>query len=62
LELMGSGLGSVPMDRIFRALAAFLQEAAREPFRIRAKVAPLAQVESLWNAPSEPGVRVVFQP
>lgn len=61
LELMGSGFGSVSIDRIFRALAAFLQEAAREPFQIRTKVVPLAQVEGLWNAP-EQGVRLVFQP
>ncbi len=58
---MGSGLGSVPMERIFRSLANFLQEAAREPFQIRTTVAPLAQVESLWNAP-EQGARLVFQP
>jgi NADPH:quinone reductase-like Zn-dependent oxidoreductase len=61
LEVMGSGLGSVPMERIFRSLATFLQEAAREPFQIRTRIAPLAQVELLWNAP-EQGVRVVFQP
>jgi NADPH2:quinone reductase len=61
LELIGSGFGSVPIDRIFRALAAFLQEAAREPFQISTTVAPLAQVASLWNAP-EQGARVIFQP
>ncbi|MGA7522875.1 MAG: zinc-binding alcohol dehydrogenase family protein [Acidobacteriaceae bacterium] len=61
LEVMGSGLGSVPIERIFRSLALFLQEAAREPFQIRTTVAPLAQVESLWNTP-EPGARIVLQP
>lgn len=61
LELMGSGYGSVSIDRIFRALALFLQEAGRQPFQIQATVAPLAQIESLWNAP-EQGVRLVFQP
>jgi NADPH:quinone reductase-like Zn-dependent oxidoreductase len=61
LELMGSGFGSVSIDRIFRALAAFLLEAAREPFQIRTTIAPLSQVESLWNAP-EQGARLVFQP
>jgi len=61
LEIMGSGFGSVPLDRIFRSLALFLQEAAREPFQIKTTAAPLAQVESLWNAP-EQGTRIVFQP
>lgn len=61
LEIMGSGFGSVPLDRIFRSLALFLQEAAREPFQIKTTVAPLAQVESLWKVP-EPGTRLVFQP
>ncbi len=61
LELIGSGFGSVPIDRILRSLGTFLEEAGREPFQIRTRVAPLAQVEALWNAP-EPGVRVVFQP
>lgn len=61
LEIMGSGFGSIPLDRIFRALALFLEEAAREPFQMKIRLAPLAQVESLWNAP-EQGTRIVFQP
>ena len=61
LEVMGSGFGSVSIERIFRSLAAFLQEATREPFQIRTQVAPLAEVESLWNTP-ESGARLVFQP
>ncbi|HEY1809174.1 MAG TPA: zinc-binding alcohol dehydrogenase family protein [Acidobacteriaceae bacterium] len=61
LEIMGSGFGSVPIDRILHSLGTFLQEAGRQPFQIRTRVAPLAQVELLWNAP-EQGVRMVFQP
>jgi NADPH2:quinone reductase len=61
LEIMGSGLGSVAIERIFRSLANFLQEVAREPFQIKTTVAPLSQVELLWNAP-EQGARLVFQP
>ncbi|MGA8530548.1 MAG: zinc-binding alcohol dehydrogenase family protein [Acidobacteriaceae bacterium] len=61
LELIGSGFGSVPIDRVLRALTNFLQEAAREPFQVRTTVVPLAQVELLWNAP-EQGARLVFQP
>lgn len=61
LEIVGSGFGSVSIEQIFRSLAAFLQEAGREPFQVQSTVAPLAQVESLWNAP-EKGARLVFQP
>lgn len=61
LEVMGSGFGSVPIEAIFRALAHFLQEAAREPFQIKTTVVPLAEVESQWSA-SEQGTRLVFQP
>lgn len=61
LELMGSGFGSVSMERIFRALRLFLDQAAQQPFHIQTAVAPLAHVESLWNTP-ERGARLVFQP
>lgn len=60
LELLGSGFGSVPIDRIFAALAVFLQEAAREPFRIEIQTAPLSDVERLWNEKTD--ARLVFQP
>lgn len=61
LQLMGSGFGSVSMEHILRALALFLQEAGRQPFQIETTVAPLSQVETLWQAP-EPGKRLVFRP
>jgi len=61
LELMGSGFGSVSMERIFASLAEFLKEAAREPFESKAKSVPLAEVESAWNAP-DGGERLVFRP
>jgi NADPH:quinone reductase-like Zn-dependent oxidoreductase len=61
LELYGSGFGSVSMERIFQALRDFLNEAARKPFQMKVKTAPLRDVESLWNF-ADPGVRLVFQP
>jgi len=60
LELVGSGFGSVSMEHIFRALALFLVEAAKQPFQFKACAAPLCDVESLWNAPAD--ARLVFQP
>ncbi|MGB6483473.1 MAG: zinc-binding alcohol dehydrogenase family protein [Candidatus Acidiferrales bacterium] len=61
IELLGSGFNSVSIDKIFESAAAFLQEAARSPFQIRTKAAPLREVEALWNSPDQ-GTRVVFQP
>jgi hypothetical protein len=58
---LGSGFGSASLDQIRDALAAFFQVAAREPFQFRTKVAPLRDVEALWNEKDE-GTRLVFQP
>jgi NADPH:quinone reductase-like Zn-dependent oxidoreductase len=60
LEIVGSGFGSVPMQKIFQSLAAILKEAARQPFQIKLTSAPLSEVEKLWNSPEE--TRLVFQP
>ena len=61
LEMLGSGFGSVSMERLFAALANFLNAAAASPFQIRTKAAPLREVESLWNASGD-HARIVFQP
>jgi NADPH2:quinone reductase len=61
LDLVGSGFGSVSIEKIFEAIADFLREAAKEPFLIKISAAPLRDVEALWNAP-EQGPRLVFQP
>jgi NADPH2:quinone reductase len=61
LELMGSGFGSVSMEKIFQSLADFLREAARQPFQIKTNSAPLRDVEALWNV-AEKGARLVFRP
>jgi NADPH:quinone reductase-like Zn-dependent oxidoreductase len=60
LELIGSGFGSVAMDKLFASLRAAIEAAAREPFRIKVTTAPLRDVEKLWNAPEEG--RLVFVP
>lgn len=61
LEIVGSGFGSVSLDKLFQSLATFLQEAAKAPFRINTVAAPLRDVEALWNSPEVAG-RLVFQP
>ncbi|HKF52482.1 MAG TPA: zinc-binding alcohol dehydrogenase family protein [Candidatus Acidoferrales bacterium] len=61
LELYGSGFGSVPMKKIFEALAAFLGEAGKQPFQIKTKSVPLRDVETFWSV-NEPATRLVFCP
>jgi NADPH2:quinone reductase len=61
VELLGSGFGSASLEQIFRALASFFDSAAQTPFQMRIKLAPLRDVQALWNA-SEKGERLVFQP
>ncbi len=61
LELLGSGFGSASLDQIKQALVEFFQIAAKQPFQFRTKVAPLRDVEALWNDVEE-GTRLVFQP
>lgn len=61
LELLGSGFGSASLKEIMKAVGEFLRDAAREPFQIEIRTAPLRDVESLWNSESE-GKRLVFEP
>ena len=61
LELLGSGFGSISMDRIFASLKNFLKSAAERPFKIETATTPLSEVESRWNDPQANG-RLVFQP
>lgn len=60
LELLGSGFGSVNIERLFVSMEAILQEAAKKPFEIAVTAAPLRDVESLWQ--SKTNSRLVFQP
>jgi len=60
LELLGSGFGSVSMDKIFASLRAILAAAVKEPFQMKLTTAPLSDVEKLWNASED--ARLVFQP
>jgi len=61
LEMLGSGFGSVPVNRIMEILQEFLRSAADAHFHIDVKTAPLREVESLWNSDSG-GARLVFTP
>ncbi len=60
LELLGSGFGSVSMEKIFASLRAILHSATQNPFRMNLRAVPLHDVEKLWNAADE--ARLVFVP
>lgn len=58
LEMMGSGLGSIPLARLLHAVGEVLQASAPGGFAIATRPLPLAQVESAWSA--EGSERTVF--
>jgi NADPH:quinone reductase-like Zn-dependent oxidoreductase len=61
LEILGSGFGSVSIEKIFEALAEFLKENVEKPLHIKVDTVPLRDVEALWNV-ADQGARLVFEP
>lgn len=49
IELMGSGLGSIPRDRLVEAIAGLLQATVPGCFKIAANPVPLSEVEIAWS-------------
>jgi NADPH:quinone reductase-like Zn-dependent oxidoreductase len=60
LLLMGSGLGSVPFDRLLNAIAALLAAIVPAGLRIETRSVPLSDVEQTWTAPGT-AARTVFR-
>jgi NADPH:quinone reductase-like Zn-dependent oxidoreductase len=48
IELMGSGLGSIPLARLVRCISELLQATVPGGFKIAAKAVPLSDVEQAW--------------
>ena len=48
IELMGSGIGSIPLDRLLNVIGSLLQATVPAGFRIAARPVPLAEVEKAW--------------
>lgn len=61
VEIMGSGFGSVPLEKIMQSLAQFLAEAGSRPFRMQTRAVPLGEVEAQWGAEAQ-YTRTVFVP
>jgi NADPH:quinone reductase-like Zn-dependent oxidoreductase len=58
LELMGSGIGSVPLARLVAAIDGVFKAATVGGFRLESRALPLSEVESVWADQIEP--RLVF--
>ncbi|HXY98438.1 MAG TPA: zinc-binding alcohol dehydrogenase family protein [Stellaceae bacterium] len=48
IELMGSGIGSIPLDRLVNAVGGLLQATLPGGFKIAARPVPLSDVEEAW--------------
>lgn len=59
LTMMGSGFGSVPLQRVLDAVPIFFSLAAAGTLRVSTEPVPLEEVESAWNR-KESGKRIVF--
>jgi NADPH:quinone reductase-like Zn-dependent oxidoreductase len=62
LQLVGSGLGSVPGREIVKELPALVKEIARGTFRINAQAVPLRDVERVWMELGHSNERIVLTP
>ena len=49
IELMGSGIGSVPRDRLIGVIADLLQAAVPAGLKIATQPKPLSQIEEVWS-------------
>ena len=59
ITLMGSGLGSVPRDRLTADIGELLQAAATRGFTIPLRAVPLSEVERAWGE-GDSAARTVF--
>lgn len=59
LKMLGSGFGSVSLDRVLAAIPTLFSLAAAGTLRVDVEPLPLAEVESAWTR-TEKGRRIVF--
>jgi NADPH:quinone reductase-like Zn-dependent oxidoreductase len=60
ITLMGSGIGSIPIDRMVNSIEELMQATIASGFEIATKTYPLSEVEQVWGAASGKS-RTVFQ-
>ena len=54
ITLMGSSIGSIPPDRVLKAIGELMQAAIPGGFEIPTKTFPLREVERVWAEPDGP--------
>jgi NADPH:quinone reductase-like Zn-dependent oxidoreductase len=59
IEILGSGLGSMPPDRLLGAIQAVLDAAPEAGFTLAVRTVPLSDIEQTWND-STSRERIVF--
>ncbi|MFT4285746.1 MAG: zinc-binding alcohol dehydrogenase family protein [Protaetiibacter sp.] len=62
LQLVGSGIGSVPGRDFAKELPAIAKAVSAGDFDIRARAVPLAEVENAWESSRDSDERIVFVP
>jgi NADPH:quinone reductase-like Zn-dependent oxidoreductase len=60
ITLMGSGIGSIPVDSLVKSIGELMQATVPGGFEIVTKTFPLSEVEHVWAAPNSMP-RTVFQ-
>ena len=60
IELMGSGIGSIPVARLVKSVADLMQAAVPAKFAIATKTFPLSEVKRVWETAGNMP-RAVFQ-
>lgn len=50
IELMGSGIGSIPVDRLLKAISDLLEATVPGGFQIATRTFPLSAVEETWSS------------
>jgi NADPH:quinone reductase-like Zn-dependent oxidoreductase len=60
ITLMGSGIGSIPIDSIVRCISELMQAAVPGGFEIATRTYPLSEVERVWKVPNSMP-RTVFE-
>ena len=61
IQLMGSGIGSVPQPRILAAIRGVLEAAPQAGFKVSARALPLSEVATAWDA-GDARSRIVLMP
>lgn len=59
IELMGSGIGSIPKERLVNAIGSLLNAAAPAGLKIATKTVPLSDVDHAWDS-NDSAQRTVF--